>query len=414
MKSFSSINIFIFIYLFFACINGISGQFFSFRWTGTSRDSIGVTSTITWALTGTVGPIRNDGGYLITSLDFSSTRRTGENVEYLAAGTDIGGAMNDNLIYPNGDPRVTENGVGIRSSQSGSNYVLYFTGTRYLEYSPGQEQLYASNVAPVITISTTSLDPSPQQIPGPVFNNFGGGAVGDPQFSGLSGQSYQIHGIDGGIYSIITEQCLQMNARFVFLSSGECPVYNNNDKMKPSNCWSHPGSYFGLLSFMTIHGDQILVEAGGSKTGFNKIMINNKTIRTTTTTSNTEKDVAFPIIITGHDADNNNNNVDHCSQPFSMIVHDSHHLSINYSLWSMSIDSSDCFLNLASVSVSSWLTLTQKVQPHGLLGQTWKVLRGDERGEQVPEIEGLVDDYLESNNAIYGNDNIYNKFNKTK
>jgi len=146
------------------------------------------------------------------------------------------------------------------------------------------------------TISPTS--PLVTVTPIPAVNN--PGAVGDPQFHGLLGQSYQIHGIDGGIYSIVSEACLQMNASFDFLSSGECPIYSEASIM-PSNCWSHPGSYFGLLSFITNHGDQIMIQAGEGKEGFHEIMINNKSIMTATTNNN-EENVQYPITIslTGH------------------------------------------------------------------------------------------------------------------
>lgn len=55
-----------------------------------------------------------------------------------------------------------------------------------------------NNVGPTIT---------PLSEPGP-------GATGDPQFHGLLGQPYQIHGIDDGAYSIISEPSLQPNERF--------------------------------------------------------------------------------------------------------------------------------------------------------------------------------------------------------
>ena len=42
------------------------------------------------------------------------------------------------------------------------------------------------------------------------------GVVGDPQFTGLRGQSYQVHGIDGAVYNLITSPQLHVNARFVF------------------------------------------------------------------------------------------------------------------------------------------------------------------------------------------------------
>ena len=60
--------------------------------------------------------------------------------------------------------------------------------------------------------------------------------MGDPQFVGLRGQSYQIHGLDGMVYNIITEQQCQVNARFVFLSSGQCPLVEG---VAGNDCWSH-------------------------------------------------------------------------------------------------------------------------------------------------------------------------------
>ena len=45
----------------------------------------------------------------------------------------------------------------------------------------------------------------------------GGSARGDPQFVGLRGQSFQVHGIDGAVYALISEEHTAVNARFVFL-----------------------------------------------------------------------------------------------------------------------------------------------------------------------------------------------------
>ena len=72
----------------------------------------------------------------------------------------------------------------------------------------------------------------------------GGFVVGDPQFVGLSGQSYQVHGVSGEIYNIVSDVDLQYNSKFVFLNQGACPVV---DGKKQKGCWSHPGSYLGEL-----------------------------------------------------------------------------------------------------------------------------------------------------------------------
>ena len=49
--------------------------------------------------------------------------------------------------------------------------------------------------------------------------------VGDPQFAGLRGQDYQVHGIDGGVYNVISSSLMQLNSKFVFLTGPRpCPL----------------------------------------------------------------------------------------------------------------------------------------------------------------------------------------------
>ena len=90
---------------------------------------------------------------------------------------------------------------------------------------------------------------SAQQISIPFINV--SSIVGDPQFVGLRGQQYQVHGIDGAVYNLISERSTQVNARFAFLTQGSCPVIGG---VADSNCWSHPGSYLAELSFQQVGG----------------------------------------------------------------------------------------------------------------------------------------------------------------
>ena len=87
-----------------------------------------------------------------------------------------------------------------------------------------------------------------------------GSVVGDPQFVGLLGQSYQVHGIDGAVYNLISDRDVHVNSRFVFLTGGEClrdaagkPLYT---------CWSHSGSYLESVALQTAEGDRLLVLSG--------------------------------------------------------------------------------------------------------------------------------------------------------
>ena len=76
----------------------------------------------------------------------------------------------------------------------------------------------------------------------------GPGILGDPQFVGLRGQLFQVHGIDGVVYNIISDPLFQLNARFAFLAESQsCPVMLSTG-MESDACWSQPGSYLSQLA----------------------------------------------------------------------------------------------------------------------------------------------------------------------
>lgn len=200
--------------------------------------------------------------------------------------------------------------------------------------------------------------------------------VGDPQFVGLRGQSFQVHGIDGAVYNIITEANTQVNSRFVFLSEGECPIINGKPDV---NCWSHPGSYLGEMSFQQVVDGklhQVLVTAGSAKNGFAAVTLDGQAL-------------------TVGDASTFGS--------FAVSMESTHHVSIQTENFSFELSNSDMFINQA-VSTKTPLS---KISAHGLLGQTHapKVYPGANR-----YIQGEVDDYVIANNDIFGTDFSFNKF----
>ena len=78
--------------------------------------------------------------------------------------------------------------------------------------------------------------------------------LGDPQFVGLRGQSYQIHGVDNTVYNLISDAMVQLNARFVYLDQGEC--LRDADGLPLFTCWTHPGSYLTALGLQTATGEE--------------------------------------------------------------------------------------------------------------------------------------------------------------
>ena len=208
------------------------------------------------------------------------------------------------------------------------------------------------------------------------INNANPSVVGDPQFVGLRGQSYQVHGIDGAVYNIITEPSTQVNSRFSFLTEGQCPMING----KPdSNCWSHPGSYLGEMSFQAIVNDKVhaaLIEAGSAQKGFAGVQVDGKALS------------VGDLVTFG---------------AFSVEYISTHLVAVTTDNYSFQLSNSDMFINQALRAT----TPLSKLTSHGLLGQTHSIKT---YATALKYIEGEVDDYVIQDGNIFGTDFQYNQF----
>lgn len=201
--------------------------------------------------------------------------------------------------------------------------------------------------------------------------------VGDPQFVGLRGQSYQVHGIDGAIYNLISSPSTQVNAKFDFLSQGECPVF---DGVPDTNCYAHPGSYLGSIGIQEIVAGklhQLAIVAGPSSHGFASVIVDGQTVNEGTSFEDTD---AFMV--------------DRVS---------SHRVTVQTSQFLFTFDNSDMFVNQA---IASRVPLSS-LRSHGLFGQTHqrKVY-----ASAIKYIAGDVDDYEIEENTLFGKDFVYNQF----
>ena len=97
------------------------------------------------------------------------------------------------------------------------------------------------------------------------------------------------------------------------------------------------------------------------------------------------------------------------SSDTTLTITSQHTLFLSSGLYTLHISNSDGFLNLDTVIVNDWNRLITSIQSHGLLGQTWKK-QPYSKNNEVREIEGMVDDYAESDQNIWGIKTLYNKF----
>ena len=236
----------------------------------------------------------------------------------------------------------------------------------------------ASSSAPIASSAPPSASSSaPSSIASSSSAGGGGHIVGDPQFVGFRGQSFQVHGIHGHVYSLISEPTLQVNALFVFLNGGHCPTVSG----RPSeNCWSHPGSYIGDISFQhrsqadgTIH--RVLITAGDAQTGLGEIEVDGQEMASETMSVEAgnvtvERLTAFEVRV---------------STPH----------------FQFELINSDGFLN----ELVRPLVSLRELAPHGLLGQTWQLRK--------VIVDGMVEDYSILDSDMFGSDSVYDRFSFT-
>ena len=199
--------------------------------------------------------------------------------------------------------------------------------------------------------------------------------TGDPHFVGLRGQQFQVHGLAGVVYNLISGRWLQVNARFVFLAEGECP-FIGGVKVE-AQCWSHTGSYMGEMSFQAVvDGERhaALVVAGGARSGCALVQVDGRALSVGDRASFGSLSVSRPS---------------------------SHEVRVHTEQFDLDLTNSDRFLNLA-VHVNVPLS---ELTTHGLLGQTHSTDTHHSR-----HIEGEVDDYTIADNDIFGSGFMYNQF----
>jgi len=206
---------------------------------------------------------------------------------------------------------------------------------------------------------------------------------GDPAFVGLRGQSYQVHGMDGEVYNLISCPRLQVNAKFAFLTEGQCPI--GSDGVPHTNCWSHPGSYLGAIGVQQRVGKgsesrlhRLEIVSGSRVTGFALVQVDGAVL----TEGSSYKDESFSILFAS-----------------------SHTLEVTTEQFTFTFTNSDFFINQA---VATRVPLSSLEGTHGLLGQTHSTRL---YSSSLRYIEGEVDDYLITDKSIFGTETVYNRFN---
>ena len=213
------------------------------------------------------------------------------------------------------------------------------------------------------TACSASSSPAPSSTAAAAFS--------DPRFVGFWGQSFYMSGQEGGIYSLISEEAVQVNALIFYLQRIRCPLIQG---VPVPRCIDHSGTYFGVLAFCTSHGDQLRITAGESNEGFHSVQLNGRDVEASDLCSISVQKISARLLV------------------------------VSVGLYEVEVENMDLYLDVARVAVNCWECLVDEVRPEGLLGRTWDASKGE------PASEEEVEQYRERDDNIMGCNTSRNRF----
>lgn len=243
---------------------------------------------------------------------------------------------------------------------------------------------------------------------------------GDPQFGGLAGQSFQVHGRSGEHYAVISTPSLHLNALFNLVTAGRCP----EQLSQRTACWSHTGNYFASVTALIKHSAALSLDQAQQLLPAAETLIPHGlpdlTVRRDYQPSS--EPVAISVKA-GRIEDGLTVTLAGSTRLAPFDGWQAVALSAGRYVWVyqasadvvalltaefvLRLDNSDGFLNLAAVMTPALQQRVAAVEgqsagvgrvleasmPHGLLGQTWS---GRRHNSRLRVVEGDVDDYVVS------------------
>ena len=244
------------------------------------------------------------------------------------------------------------------------------------------QDLQATVSSPQLTAAPSGFNEAP---PAPSSSTGAASAFSDPRFHGFWHQEFYVGGRDGAVYSLISDEAVQLNALFVQLERVRCPVLDDGRPME--RCHDHSGTFFGVLAFVTRGGDHVRITAGDVSTGFHNVTLNDRPLLPAFARFSQELFVAPSL---------------------SIRMRSARQLLVQVGLYEVEVDNVDLYVDVSRVTVQRWEELVGAVRPEGLIGRTWN----SSLSEPVDEAE--VELYREQDSNILGHHTARNRFQLSK
>ena len=222
--------------------------------------------------------------------------------------------------------------------------------------------------------------------------------LGDPFFTGFHGQrSFQVHGVPGAVFNVLTAPELQLNSLFKFIDHGEAMSAAEMNKARrlsfarlpATQPWSHPGTYLSQVG-LKLGALELVIVAGPYTAG----------VASVTVRGENSKQLAI------------GDSVSWCDSSLTWV--DASHVKVQTPLLTFTIVNADGFFNLDQARL---LSTKAHSQLDGLLGQSadpqWAAGKGREWEEHMLMDYLVIEEEKPAQELLLSNEFRANKYTAT-
>ena len=210
-------------------------------------------------------------------------------------------------------------------------------------------------------------------------------AVSDPRLVGFWGQSFFVSGAVGGVYCLLSDEVVQLNAYMVYLQRIRCPEVDGRVMQR---CFDEAGQYFGVLSIRVQGGEYVRITAGAVDVGFHSVSIGDAhTLQVGDSYNGTAK--------RGGGSE----------QPLLQVTRlTARQVRVQAGMYVLIIDNVDLYVDVTALDVDCWHCLLSTARPDGLLGRTWNATA------DMSSSNDRMEEYRERSDDLLGCAHMHDRF----
>ena len=222
-------------------------------------------------------------------------------------------------------------------------------------------------------------------------------------------QSFHVSGAVGGVYNLLSDAAVQLNAYVVQLQHIRCPREEGHTMQR---CLDEQGTYFGVLAIAVRTGEgevqHVRVTGGAYDVGFHEVSINEQPSMQVGARHDQAAAAPAPVAIDSAASNRSGNNSSRIPvrppREVSLSVHriSSHRVLLTAGLYSFTIDNVDLYVDVSALNATCWRCLLDEQRPDGLLGRTWD--------QTVDTARSNTEQYRERRDDLRGCEHAHDRF----